>query len=263
MTENQEVRPQPAAALWRLAIAVLLLVLFADQALKIWVKTNMSLNSEIPMIGNWFILHYTENPGMAFGLELGGTYGKLFLTVFRIIAVSLGFWILAEQIKKRPSKLLILSIALVLSGAIGNIIDSVFYGAFFHEVNHYSGKWLMGWVVDMLYFPLVEGYYPNWFPFWAGEYFIFFSPVFNIADAAITIGVLMILLFQKRFFPPRPESLPLSDAEDMLSTANDTPAFAHTEEIIPSQEEGESGPSPSDSFPENTDSSLNEEDLKA
>lgn len=233
MTEKQDVQFAPATALWRTAIIVLILVLLADQGLKIWVKTHMSLNSEIPILGNWFILHYTENPGMAFGLELGGDYGKLFLTLFRIIAVSLGFWILSEQIKKRQSQLFILSIALVLAGAIGNIIDSVFYGAFFHDINHYSGKWLMGWVVDMLYFPLIEGTYPDWFPLWAGEYFIFFSPVFNIADAAITIGVLFILIFQKKFFPHKTDESAspiienvntLTETETETETDSDKPA---------------------------------------
>jgi signal peptidase II len=190
-----------AATYWLIASAIIFAILLFDQVLKIWVKTTMELNTEIPVFGDWFLLHFTENPGMAFGLELGGKYGKLLLTVFRILAVGFGFWILIHQIKKRAKIGFIVCISLILAGAIGNIIDSVFYGVVFQDINRYSGGWLHGRVVDMLYFPLIEGHYPNWIPWKGGDFFIFFSPVFNIADAAISTGVIAILVFQKRFFP--------------------------------------------------------------
>jgi signal peptidase II len=179
---------------------VIFLVLAADQILKIWVKTTMELHTEIPVFGNWFILHFIENEGMAFGLKIWGKYGKLLLTVFRILAVCFGFYLLYTQIKAKARLGFIICIGLILGGALGNIIDSVFYGVWFKSINYYQGGLLYGRVVDMLYFPLIEGTYPDWFPFKAGDDFIFFSPVFNIADAAISGGVIAILVFQKRFF---------------------------------------------------------------
>lgn len=186
--------------LWIISVAVISFILLIDQILKVWVKTHMHMGEEIHVMGNWFILHYTENMGMAFGLELGGKYGKLILTTFRLVAVGFGIWVLYYHISKRAHKGFILCIALILAGAIGNIIDSVFYGVIFHDINHYSGGWFHGWVVDMFYFPLFEGFYPDWLPIKGGDYFIFFSPVFNIADSAITLGVLLILIFQKKLF---------------------------------------------------------------
>lgn len=194
----------------RLAVLVIGIVLFLDQASKIWVKTNMQLSEEIPVLGDWFIIHFTENNGMAFGLEFAGEYGKLFLTLFRIVAVSLIGIYLFRMPKKGASKGLMVSGALIFAGALGNIIDSAFYGVFFNdsyfqlatflpEEGGYS-KLLFGKVVDMLYFPLYEGFLPHWIPFWGGDYFIFFRPVFNLADSAITIGVVSILLFHRSFF---------------------------------------------------------------
>tara|TARA_R110000868_G_scaffold410155_2_gene697372 strand:- start:58 stop:672 length:615 start_codon:yes stop_codon:yes gene_type:complete len=194
----------------RLALLVIGIVLILDQASKIWVKTNMQLSEEIPVLGDWFIIHFTENNGMAFGIEFAGEYGKLFLTLFRIVAVSLIGIYLFRMPKKGASKGLMVSGALIFAGALGNIIDSVFYGVFFNdsyfqlatflpEEGGYS-KLLFGKVVDMLYFPLYEGFLPHWMPFWGGDYFIFFRPVFNLADSAITIGVTSILLFHRSFF---------------------------------------------------------------
>lgn len=179
---------------------VIFLVLATDQILKIWVKTTMELHTEIPVFGNWFILHFIENEGMAFGLKIWGKYGKLLLTLFRIMAVGFGFYLLYTQIKAKAKLGFVICIALILGGALGNIIDSVFYGVWFKGINYYQGGLLHGRVVDMLYFPLIEGTYPEWFPFKGGDDFIFFSPVFNIADAAISGGVIAILVFQKRFF---------------------------------------------------------------
>ena len=171
----------------------------------------MYLGEEYHVLGNWFNIHYTENNGMAYGMELGGDYGKLFLSLFRIVAVSGLCWYLYDIAKKKMHPGFIAAIALILAGALGNIIDSVFYGKFFTESSFELSKflphgggyagWLHGKVVDMLFFPLFTGHFPQWFPIWKGEEFIFFRYVFNIADASITIGVAMILLFQKRYFP--------------------------------------------------------------
>lgn len=193
------------------ALMVLFGVLLLDQGLKIWVKTNMFIGQEFNVIGNFFILHFTENNGMAFGFELAGDYGKIILSSFRILAVFAIGWFLYKLTKKESSSMfLIFSVALVLAGAIGNILDSAFYGLIFNE-SYYQvaslfpaeggyASFLHGRVVDMLYFPIIEGHFPSWFPFWANEEFVFFRPVFNIADSSITIGVLLILLFQRKIF---------------------------------------------------------------
>lgn len=181
-----------------------------DQGIKFWIKTNMFLGQEFAILGNWFIIHFTENPGMAFGIELGGDSGKLFLSIFRIIAVIGITWYLFDLVKKKAHPGFIFSISLILAGAIGNIIDSTFYGLLFSESTFYQvasfmpekgyADLLKGNVVDMLYFPIIKGHFPDWFPLWKNEEFIFFRPVFNIADSSITIGVIIILLFQKKFF---------------------------------------------------------------
>ncbi|MCD8740971.1 lipoprotein signal peptidase [Mucilaginibacter roseus] len=171
------------------------LVVLADQAIKIWVKTHMYLDERIHFLGDRGMLRFIENNGMAFGMELGGELGKLTLTLFRIVAViAIGFG-LVHLIKHKYHRGLIMNVALILAGALGNIIDCVFYGKIFDYA-----PWFHGRVVDMFYFPLIRGTYPQWFPFWGGTEFEFFSPIFNLADAAISVGVIMILLFQKRYF---------------------------------------------------------------
>lgn len=169
----------------------------------------MFLGEEFPVFGNWFYIHFTENPGMAFGMEFGGDYGKLALSLFRIVAVfGIGYYL--YKLPQNTHKGLRISIALILAGALGNIIDSVFYGVIFNDSYNqlatifpaeggYSSL-LHGRVVDMFWFPLFEGTFPEWFPFWAGEDFLFFRPVFNVADSAITIGIALIFLFQHKFF---------------------------------------------------------------
>ncbi len=192
------------------AISLIILILFVDQLLKIWVKTHMVIGEDIPIFGKWGMLHFIENNGMAFGMEMGGKPGKLILSIFRIIAITAIAWFLNSIIKKNAYQGLILAVSAILAGAIGNIIDSAFYGMIFSESFHepavlfppdggYS-SFLHGRVVDMFYFPVINTHWPEWSPFRAGETLIFFRPVFNIADSAITCGVFAILLFQKKMF---------------------------------------------------------------
>lgn len=188
--------------LWILLLIVLILA--ADQWIKIWVKTHMAWREQINLLGDWFVLHYTENNGMAFGIELGGRMGKLALTAFRISAVIFGFWYLWQQIQKKAHKGFLICVSLIIAGALGNIIDSVFYGVLFRERNFYPGGWFEGHVVDMFYAPIWEGVFPTWFPIWAGEPFTFFGAIWNLADAAISVGVISILVFQRWFFPHPP-----------------------------------------------------------
>lgn len=176
-------------------ILLIFFVLLADQALKTWIKTNMYLGQEYKIFGDWFIIHFTENNGMAFGLEFGGEFGKLALSLFRIIAVIGIGYVLHELIKRKYHRGLILNVALIFAGALGNIIDSVFYGLIYKYETLLHGR-----VVDMFYFPIIDSHFPTWFPFWGGEELVFFRPVFNIADAAISIGVIAILIFQKTYF---------------------------------------------------------------
>ncbi len=171
----------------------------------------MTIGQEIFIMGNWFILHFTENEGMAFGMRFGGDFGKLILSIFRLVAIVLIAWYLYNLSKKHSKPGLIISMSLILAGAIGNIIDSAIYGLIFSESKFHEvaqmfpseggyGNILHGKVVDMFYFPVIKGNYPNWFPFWGGNDFIFFRPVFNIADSSITVGVFILIFFQKRFF---------------------------------------------------------------
>ncbi len=192
------------------AVLLILLILVADQILKFWVKTTMVLGEERSIFGNWGLLHFIENNGMAFGMEIGGKTGKIILSLFRIGAIIAIGWFLHSLVKKNAYTGLILAVSAILAGAVGNLIDSVFYGMIFSE--SYSqpavlfppeggySSFLMGRVVDMFYFPVINTTWPDWSPFRAGEPFIFFRPVFNIADSAITCGVFAIILFQKKMF---------------------------------------------------------------
>lgn len=200
------------------AIFVILGVLAADQLIKIWVKTHMYLGKSIQVMGNFFQLYFIENNGMAFGMELGGNYGKLLLSVFRIVAViAIGYYLWKLTRKEKSDKLLITAIALIFAGAIGNIIDSIFYGLIFSQsyANEVAvlfpqgggyAPMLKGRVVDMFYFEIINLHRedaPTWLPrFLFGDdgRWIFFRPIFNLADASITVGVGLLILFQKRFF---------------------------------------------------------------
>lgn len=190
------------------SILFIILILVIDQVLKIWVKTHMVLGEEIPLFGDWAKLLFVENNGMAFGWEMGGKPGKLFLSVFRLIAIAVIGWFLYRIIEKKSNIGLILATSAILAGAIGNLIDSAFYGMIFSESFHqvavlfpegggYS-SFLHGKVVDMFSFPIINTTWPSWSPIKAGQPFVFFSPIFNIADSAITCGVFSILLFQNK-----------------------------------------------------------------
>lgn len=190
---------------------IIFAVLVADQLLKVWIKTSMYLGEERNVLGRWFILHFTENEGMAFGFTFGGETGKLLLSIFRILAIiGIGYYI--HILSKREAHTgLITSFSLIMAGAIGNILDSAFYGLIFSASGYHSiatfmpegggyAPFLHGKVVDMFYFPVINTTLPEWVPIRGGEPFIFFRPVFNIADTAITTGVLLLIIFQKKFF---------------------------------------------------------------
>ena len=207
-----------------IVLAVIFLVLFIDQCLKIWVKTHMNYGDEIKIFGlDWALIHFVENNGMAFGISLGGIYGKLALSLFRIIAVGFLIYYLRLLVRSNVSTGLLASFSLILAGALGNILDSAFYGLIFSDSPYHGGLaelfpegggyagFLHGKVVDMLYFPIIDTYFPEWVPYWGGSHFMFFKPVFNIADLSITLGVINILLFQRSFF-----SSP-DDGQDALS----------------------------------------------
>jgi len=195
----------------RHAILIIALIIIADQALKIWIKTSYPFGPITHVLGlPWFRLYFIENKGMAWGWEFGGEWGKMVLTLFRLAAVIFGSWYLVKISKQQYSKGFIICASLIYAGALGNLIDSMFYGLIFEESSYsqvanifadkgYAG-FLHGRVVDMLYFPLIRTTYPSWVPFVGGDEFEFFSPIFNIADASISIGVITLFVFQKRFF---------------------------------------------------------------
>ncbi|MBS1523970.1 MAG: lipoprotein signal peptidase [Bacteroidetes bacterium] len=174
---------------------VAFLIILVDQIIKIWVLKHMYLQEEIHFLGSRGMLHYTENNGMAFGMEFGGALGKLALTLFRIGAVVGICWGLVYLIKHKYHRGLIMNVAMIFAGALGNIIDSTFYGVLFQHGQLFHGR-----VVDMFYFPLISGNFPSWVPVWGGQDFVFFRPVFNLADASISVGVILILIYQKHYF---------------------------------------------------------------
>lgn len=202
----------------RIPLITVFSVLFIDQFIKLYIKSHYPLG-EVGRLSDWCIIHFTENPGMAFGFEFGGELGKLALSIFRVIACIAGALYIRHLIKTKEHPGFIFSVSLILAGALGNILDSAFYGVIFdrgttlntdfQEYMPYDGiasfttngyaKSMFGCVVDMFYFPMISGTFPEWFPIWGGEDFQFFRPIFNFADASISGGVLIIILFQKRF----------------------------------------------------------------
>ena len=193
----------------RNVVFLIALIIIVDQVLKIWIKTSYP-TGKVAEILPWFHLHFIENPGMAWGWKFGNETGKIVLTLFRMAAVIFGTWYLGRIVKHQYRKGFIVCAALIYAGALGNLIDSMFYGLIFEESSYsqvakiftgdgYAG-FLHGRVVDMLYFPMLKSHFPPWFPFVGGDEFEFFSPIFNIADASISAGVITLLLFQKSFF---------------------------------------------------------------
>lgn len=194
-------------------------VLVVDQIVKIMVKTRMQIGEDIPLIGEWCRLHFVENEGMAFGMAFGGKIGKLILSLFRIVAAGAIMWYLIRLIKRNESTLTLTSLSLIFCGAVGNLIDSCFYGLIFNE-SYYQlatlfpaeggyAPFLFGRVVDMFYFPLFEFDWPQWIPGLGGSHFEFFNAIFNVADAAITIGVILLLvdiLFCRKESAPKEET---------------------------------------------------------
>lgn len=217
-----------------LAVGIVIFVLLIDQILKFWIKTTYPLGGGFDILGlDWAKIHFVENEGMAFGMELGGNYGKLILSIFRIVAVLFIGYYLYTLIKTKTSWGLIASIALVLAGAMGNIIDSVFYGVIFSEssfaqIAQYmpaDGGYttiLHGHVVDMFYFPMAQGSYPDWMPLIGGKFYLFFRPVFNVADAAISVGIISILIFQRSIFVTPADEQKTTSSTDIISDEDNT-----------------------------------------
>lgn len=195
------------------AYLLIVIVLLIDQISKIYIKTHFVLGEDVTVF-NWFKILFIENEGMAWGVAIPGAYGKLFLTLFRVVAVGgIGYW-LYDAVKKNSSAYFITAIALILAGAFGNIIDSVFYGVIFNDSqsevatlfsSEPYGTWFHGKVVDMLYFPIWSGNLPSWLPVWGGKPFTFFNAIFNVADMAVSTGVGIMIVFNKRVFASHPK----------------------------------------------------------
>ena len=209
----------------RTVFFIICLVVIADQVLKIYVKTHFHAGESHAVLGHWFQLYFIENEGMAYGWKFGGEFGKMALTLFRLGAVIFGVFYIRKIIEKKYNRGFIICVGLIFAGALGNLIDSMFYGLIFTNsslmlfnvakifpANGYAG-FLHGNVVDMLYFPIIHTRLPDWVPFWGGQYFDFFSPIFNLADASISTGIITIFIFQKRFFKTTTSNIPVLEKE--------------------------------------------------
>lgn len=212
---------------------IALAVIVIDQTSKLLVWKYMHIHQEVNVVGDWFRLHYLLNPGMAFGIRWQSEFGKMALTLFRIVAMfGIGYY-LFRMIQRGAHRGFLLSMALILGGAIGNVIDSTFYGVFLNNAPLDSPyKWFHGQVIDMLFFPIFDFYWPNWVPIWGGDNFVFFSPVFNIADSSIFLGVVSILIFQRKFFREKEETPITPIAEPIVSIESSIEPPAKEEEKI-------------------------------
>ena len=221
-----------------LLIALLIIVL--DQTSKLLVHRYMYIHQEVNVLGDWFRLHYLLNPGMAFGIRWDSEFGKLALTIFRIGAMAGIAYYLVRMTNRRVHSGFLFCMALILGGAIGNVIDSTFYGVFLNNAPFDSPtRWFHGQVIDMLFFPLFRFNWPAWVPGVGGDNFLFFSPVFNIADSSIFLGVVTILIFQRKFFMER-RSEPLERSEEKLQQSSIGPLYENGVEKHPSETEGPS-----------------------
>ncbi len=193
---------------------IIIALLVLDQVIKIYVKTHYFLQEEHNVLGNWFKLHFIENEGMAWGMKFGGDWGKMLLSLFRLVAVIWGCFYIKRIVSEKKHPGFLVCVALIFAGAAGNLIDSMFYGLIFNESDLYLhnvatmfpkgggyASFLHGRVVDMFYFPVIDTILPSWVPFWGGQRFTFFDPVFNLADACISCGVIILIIFQSKFFP--------------------------------------------------------------
>ncbi len=208
---------------------IIALIILVDQALKIWIKTHFPFGAVTNVLGMpWFRLYFIENKGMAWGWEFGGEWGKISLTLFRLVAVIVGTWYLGRIVKQRYSRGFIICAALIYAGALGNLLDSMFYGLIFEQSTydhvarifpaHGYDTFLHGRVVDMLYFPIIHSTFPSWMPWVGGEPFEFFSPIFNVADASISLGVITLFVFQKKFFRRKVETVEVTTVTTTTAT---------------------------------------------
>lgn len=220
--------------LFILSTIIILVILIIDQVSKIWIKTNMQQGEEFMILGlSWARIHFVENEGMAFGISLGGSYGKLLLSVFRIVAVGFLFYLLFKMIKTHENTGVIVAFSMILAGALGNIVDSLFYGMIFSASPYHGGlatifpveggyaPFLMGKVVDMFYFPMYNGTFPNWFPIWGGEDFEFFRPVFNVADSSIFSGICLFFIFYRKLIDPSQKEIQSASEDEKTPSSTE------------------------------------------
>jgi signal peptidase II len=210
-------------------ILLIAIIIFIDQAIKFYIKLNYFIGEEHLLLGSWARLHFVENEGMAWGLKFGGDFGKIILTLFRLAAVIWGSFLIKGFIEKKYHNGFIICAALIYAGAVGNLIDSLFYGMIFQQSVPFTTQvavflpetggyapFLHGKVVDMFYFPIIrDAHFPSWFPIWGGEEFEFFRPVFNFADAAISSGVISLFVFQSKFFDNTDAQAPIDPAQEV------------------------------------------------